>query len=135
MPAKRRGLPNWVFIVAGALVLAIYLFGKFVGQKTILKAVLGEPGDLVARAMKSAKYSPRITNRIGEISGTNFQVKQLGAKKDTSVFQFLLQGERGDATIKLWMVKRRAGKWDVIKTDTLFSAKKSAAAQASASSE
>ncbi|RTQ51582.1 hypothetical protein EJV47_07215 [Hymenobacter gummosus] len=131
MPEKRRGLPNWVFIVAGALVLAVYLFSKFVGQKTILKAVLGEPGDLVARAMKSAKYSPRITNRIGEISGTNFKVQQLGAKKDTNVFQFLLQGERGDATIKLWMVKRRAGKWDIIKTDTLFSAKKTAAAQAS----
>ncbi|RAK70352.1 hypothetical protein DLM85_05785 [Hymenobacter edaphi] len=109
-----------MFIVAGALVLAVYLFGKFVGQKTILKAVLGEPGDLVARAMKSAKYSPRITNRIGEISGTNFKVKQLGAKKDTNVFQFVLQGERGEATLKMWMVKRPSGQWDMIKTDTLF---------------
>jgi hypothetical protein len=121
MPEKRRGLPNWVFIVVGALVLAVYLFAKFVGQKTILKAVLGEPGDIVNRAMKSAKFSPRITSRIGPIHSSNFKVRQLGAKKDTSVFQFLLQGERGEANIKLWMVKRPSGQWDLIKTDTLFS--------------
>ncbi|MCA8829276.1 hypothetical protein [Hymenobacter pini] len=128
MSEKRRGLPNWVFIVAGALVLAVYVFGKFFGQKTILKAMLGEPGDIVNRAMKSAKVSPRITSRTGEITERNFKVHQLGAKKDTSVFQFFLQGERADATIKLWMVRRPSGKWDMIKTDTLFSAPKTAQA-------
>ncbi|MCC3160021.1 hypothetical protein LJ737_22480 [Hymenobacter sp. 15J16-1T3B] len=131
MPEQRRGMPNWVFIVAGALVLAVYLFSKFLGQRTILKAVMGEPGDLVNRAMQSAKISPRITSRTGEITARNFKVKQLGAQKDTSVFQFFLQGERADATIKLWMIKRPSGQWDIIKTDTLFSATKSAAAQAS----
>jgi hypothetical protein len=131
MPEKRRGLPNWVFIALGATVLAGYLFIKFVGQKTILKAVLGEPGEVVARAMKSAKVSPRITNRTGEITGQTFKVKQLGSRKDSSIFQFTLEGERADAIIKLWMVRRPSGQWDLIKTDTLFSAKKSAAAQAS----
>ncbi|TYZ08306.1 hypothetical protein FY528_12685 [Hymenobacter lutimineralis] len=114
----------------GAVVFGLFLFGKYLVQPTLLRTVLGEPGNLVNRAMKSAKVSPRITRRTGEITAKNFKVEKLGARKDTTVFRFFMEGERADATIKLWMVKRPSGQWEVFKTDTLFSAVKTASAHA-----
>jgi predicted aminopeptidase len=128
MPEKRSGLPNWVYLLLGATVLAGYLFVKYLGQRTILKAVLGEPAELVNRAMRSAKVSPRITNRTGKITAKNFKVEKLGANKDTLVFRFFLDGERADATVKLWMAKRPSGDWKIVKSDTLFAEQQTSAA-------
>lgn len=130
MPEKRRGLPNWVFLALGATIFAGYLFVRYLGQRTVLKAVLGKPADVVDRAMDSAAASPRITARIGEVSTKVFKLKRSGSQKDTLAVQFVVQGERADATIKLWMVERPSGQWDLVKTDTIFSAAKTGPAQA-----
>jgi hypothetical protein len=121
MQVKGRGFPNWGYVLVGALAFAGFYFVKNMGQRTILKAVLGEPADLIATAMSSARVSPRITNRTGHISSKNFKVENLSAKKDSLVFRFLLDGERANATIKLWMTKRASGNWEIVKSDTLFS--------------
>ncbi|AHJ96689.1 hypothetical protein Hsw_1094 [Hymenobacter swuensis DY53] len=90
------------------------------GQKMILKSVIGEPAEVIDRAMNSARVSPRITSRIGEVSSRNFQLNQIGNRKDTLVFRVSLKGERADAALKLWMVKRPSGEWNIVKSDTLF---------------
>lgn len=120
MPAKRRGVPTWVFLVGGALVFSLYLFGKFLGQKTILKAVMGEPAVVLDQAMQSARVSPRITSRIGDVNTRKFKLNKIGTQKDTLIFRLLVEGERGDATLKLWMVERPPGQWQIVKSDTLF---------------
>lgn len=121
MPSKSRSFPTWGYMLLGALAFAGFYFVKNLGQRTIMKAVLGEPADLIAQAMSSARVSPRVTSRTGRISSKNFKVENLSAKKDSLVFRFLLDGERGNATIKLWMTKRASGNWEIVKSDTLFS--------------
>ncbi|WP_045690290.1 hypothetical protein [Hymenobacter sp. AT01-02] len=121
MPSKSKGFPNWGYVLLGALAFAGFYFVRNLGQRTLMKAVLGEPADLIAQAMSSARVSPRITNRIGRIHSKNFKVENLSAKKDSLVFRFLLDGERANATIKLWMTKRASGNWEIVKSDTLFS--------------
>ncbi|WP_324674637.1 hypothetical protein [Hymenobacter sp. GOD-10R] len=120
MPAKSRGLQNWWVLLLGALAFATFYFVKNMGQQTLMKAVLGEPADLVTAAMSSARVSPRITSHTGKITARNFKVENLSAKKDSLVLRFLLEGERSDATIKLWMAKQPSGKWKMVKSDTLF---------------
>lgn len=121
MPEKRRGLPNWVFLLIGATFFAGYLFIRYMGQRTVLKAVLGEPAEVVDKAMNSAAASPRITARIGEVHTRTFKLEKFNTQKDTLAVRFLVQGERAEATIKLWMVKRPSGQWHIVKSDTLFS--------------
>ncbi|TGE09604.1 hypothetical protein [Hymenobacter fodinae] len=121
MPSKSKGFPNWGYVLLGALAFAGFYFVRNLGQRTLMKAVLGEPADLIAQAMSSARVSPRITSRTGRITSKNFKVENLSAKKDSLVFRFLLDGERSNATIKLWMTKRASGNWEIVKSDTLFS--------------
>ncbi|WP_188811562.1 hypothetical protein [Hymenobacter cavernae] len=120
MPAKSRSLQNWWVLLFGALAFATFYFVKNMGQRTLMKAVLGEPADLVTAAMSSARVSPRITNRTGRITAKNFKVENLSAKKDSLVFRFLLEGERSTANIKLWMSMQPSGEWKIVKSDTLF---------------
>ena len=120
MQAKSRRFQYWGYLVVGALAFATFYFARNMGQQTILKAVLGEPADLIGKAMSSARVSPRITNKTGPIITKNFKVEKLGAKKDSLAFQFFLDGERADATIRLWMVRRPSGSWKIVKSDTLF---------------
>ena len=120
MPAKRRGFPNWGYVLLGALAFAGFFFVKNMGQKTVLKAVLGEPAEVINKAMSSARVSPQITNRTGRITAKNFKLEQLGATKDSLSFRFFLDGERADATVRLWMARRPSGDWEIIKSDTLF---------------
>lgn len=120
MQEKGRSFPNWGYVLIGALAFAGFYFVKNMGQRTIMKAVLGEPGDLITTAMSSARVSPRITSRTGRITAKNFKVEKLGATKDSLTFRFYLDGERSDATIKLWMARRPSGEWQVVKSDTLF---------------
>lgn len=120
MQVKGRGFPTWGYLLLGALAFAAFYFVKNMGQRTLMKAVLGEPADLIGTAMSSAKVSPRITSRTGRITGRNFKVEKLSAKKDSLAFQFFLKGENSDATIKLWMVRRPSNKWEIVKSDTLF---------------
>jgi hypothetical protein len=120
MQAKDRTFPNWGYLLIGALVFAGYCFVKYMGQKTILKTVLGEPGELVNEAMNSARVSPRITSRTGIITARNFKFENMSARKDTLIFRFLLDGEQADATIKIWTTKRPSGEWKIVKSDTLF---------------
>jgi hypothetical protein len=120
MQEKRRGFPNWGYVLIGALAFAGFYFVRNMGQKTILKAVLGEPADLINKAMSSARVSPRITNRTGRITAKNFKLEKLGAKEDSLSFRFFLDGERADATVRLWMAKRPSGDWEIIKSDTVF---------------
>lgn len=104
----------------GALAFALFYFVRNMGQQTLLKAVLGAPGDLVNKAISSAQFAPRVTSKTGKITARNFKVDNLSATKDTLVFRFLLDGEQADATIKIWMTKRPSGKWEIVKSDTLF---------------
>ena len=120
MQAKGRGFPNWGYVLLGVLVFGAFYFVRNMGQRTLMKAMLGEPADLIAKAMSSAKISPRITRRTGRITAKNFKVENLSAQKDSLVFRFLLDGERADATIKIWMTKRSSGKWEIVRSDTLF---------------
>ncbi|MDF7810428.1 hypothetical protein [Hymenobacter sp. YC55] len=120
MQAKTRGFPNWGYLLLGALAFATFYFVKNMGQRTIMKAVLGKPADLIATAMSSAKASSRITSRTGKITGKNFRVQKLNSKGDSLAFQFFLKGEYSNATIKLWMVRRPSGEWKTVKSDTLF---------------
>jgi len=120
MQAKGRGFPNWGYLLLGALAFAGFYFIKNMGQRTIMKAVLGGPGDLISTAMSSARVSPRITNRTGVITAKNFKVEKLGATKDSLSFRFFLDGERADATIRLWMARRPSGNWEIVKSDTVF---------------
>jgi hypothetical protein len=120
MPAKRRGFPNWGYLVLGALAFAGFYFIKNMGQRTVLKAVLGEPGGLITKAMSSARVSPRITSRTGPITAKNFKVKRLGATRDSLSFRFFLDGERADATVRIWMARRPSGEWHIVKSDTVF---------------
>lgn len=120
MPAKRRGFPNWGYLLLGALAFAGFYFIKNMGQQTVLKAVLGEPADLVNKAMSSARISPRITNRTGPITAKNFKFENMSATKDTLIFRFLLDGTQADAAIKIWMTRRPSGDWEIVKSDTLF---------------
>ncbi len=108
-------------MLLGVLAFAGFYFVKNLGQRTLLKAVLGQPADLIAQAMSSARVSPGITNRTGKTHSKNFKVENLSAKKDSLVFRFLLDGERANATIKLWMTKRASGSWEIVRSDTLFS--------------
>ncbi|MBX0290664.1 hypothetical protein K3G63_09460 [Hymenobacter sp. HSC-4F20] len=121
MPSKSRVFPTWGYVLLGVLAFAGFYFVKNLGQRTIMKAVLGEPADLIAQAMSSARVSPRITSRTGRIRSKNFKVENLSAKKDSLVFRFLLDGDRANATIKLWMTRRASGNWEIVKSDTLFS--------------
>ncbi|MBW3129660.1 hypothetical protein [Hymenobacter profundi] len=120
MQAKGRGFPNWGYMLLGVLAFAAFCFFKNMGQQTLMKAMLGEPADLIAKAMSSARVSPRITSRTGRITAKNFKVENLNAKKDSLVFRFLLDGERADAAIKIWMTKRPSGNWKIVRSDTLF---------------
>jgi len=47
----------------------------------------------------------------------------MSATKDTLIFRFLLDGEQADAVIKIWTTKRPSGKWEIVKSDTLFTTK------------
>lgn len=120
MKAKDKPFPNWGYLLIGALAFAAYCFVKYMGQQTVLKAVLGEPGDIVNNAMNSARVSPRITSRTGKITARSFKVEDMSATKDTLIFRFLLDGEQADATIKIWTTKGPSGKWEIVKSDTLF---------------
>ncbi|MBC6610939.1 hypothetical protein H8B15_08390 [Hymenobacter sp. BT507] len=120
MQAKGRGFPNWGYMLLGLLAFAAFYFVRTMGQQTLMKAMLGEPADLIAKAMSSARVSPRITSRTGRITAKNFKVENLNAKKDSLVFRFLLDGERADASIKIWMTKRPSGNWEIVRSDTLF---------------
>ncbi|HEX8429031.1 hypothetical protein [Hymenobacter sp.] len=120
MQAKSRGFPIWGYVLLGALAFATFYFVKNMGQRTIMKAVLGEPSDLIATAMSSARVSPRITSRTGRITAKNFKVEKLNSKKDSLAFRFFLEGANSDATIRLWMTKRPSGKWGIVKSDTTF---------------
>jgi hypothetical protein len=120
MQEKGRGFPNWGYVLLGALAFAGFYFVKNMGQRTILKAVLGDPANLINKAMSSARVSPRITTRTGKITAKNFKLEKLGAKKDSLSFRFFLDGERADATVRLWMAKRPSGDWEIIKSDTVF---------------
>ncbi|MDU0371291.1 hypothetical protein ACFPAF_12860 [Hymenobacter endophyticus] len=120
MQEKRRGFPNWGYVLIGALAFAGFYFVKNMGQRTILKAVLGDPADLINRAMSSARISPRITSRTGKITAKNFKLEKLGAKEDSLSFRFFLDGEQADATVRLWMARRPSGDWEIIKSDTVF---------------
>ncbi|GAB3289196.1 hypothetical protein [Hymenobacter tenuis] len=120
MQVKGKGFPNWGYVLLGALAFAGFYFVKNMGQRTVLKAVLGGPGDLISKSMSSARVSPRIINRTGRITAKNFKMEKLGAKKDSLSFRFFLDGERADATIRLWMAKRPSGDWEIIKSDTVF---------------
>ncbi|MBD2715496.1 hypothetical protein KBK19_10655 [Microvirga sp. STR05] len=120
MQEKRRGFPNWGYVLLGALAFAGFYFVRNMGQKTILKAVLGEPANLINKSMSSARVSPRITSRTGHITSKNFKVEKLGATKDSLSFRFFLDGERADATVRLWMARRPSGEWQIVKSDTVF---------------
>jgi hypothetical protein len=121
MQPKSREFQYWGYLLVGALVFAAYFFIRTKGQETVLKAVLGEPGKLVHEAMNSARVSPRITSRTGRITARNFKVENdMSATKDTLIFRFLLDGEKADAAIKIWTTKGPAGKWEIVKSDTLF---------------
>lgn len=120
MQEKRSGFPSWGYVLLGVLAFAGFYFVRTRGQKTLLKAILGEPAEVLHKAVNSARVSPRIISRIGKVSSRNFQLKQTGTRKDTLVFRVSLDGERADATLKLWMVKRTSGKWEIVKSDTLF---------------
>ncbi|QNH61268.1 hypothetical protein [Hymenobacter sediminicola] len=120
MQEKRRGFPNWGYVLLGALAFAGFYFVRNMGQKTILKAVLGEPANLINKAMSSARVSPRIIGRTGHITSKNFKVEKLGATKDSLSFRFFLDGERADATVRLWMARRPSGEWQIVKSDTVF---------------
>jgi hypothetical protein len=120
MQPKSRGFQYWGYLLVGALAFAVFYFVKNMGQQTVLKTVLGEPGDIVNSAMNSARVSPRIASRTGRITAQSFKVEDLSATKDTLIFRFLLDGERADAAIKIWTTKRPSGKWEIVKSDTLF---------------
>ncbi|SNC76443.1 hypothetical protein SAMN06265337_3389 [Hymenobacter gelipurpurascens] len=120
MQEKGRGFPNWGYVLLGVLAFAGFYFVKNMGQRTILKAVLGEPADLINKAMSSARVSPRITNRTGRITAKNFKMEKLGATKDSLSFRFFLDGERADATVRLWMARRPSGEWEIVKSDTTY---------------
>jgi hypothetical protein len=120
MQPKSQGFQYWGYLLVGALAFAAFYFVKNMGQQTVLKAVLGESADLVNEAMNSARVSPRITNRTGDITAKSFKVEEMSATKDTLIYRFLLDGERADAAIKIWMTKRPSGKWEIVKSDTLF---------------
>ena len=120
MPAKSRGLQNWHVLLLGALAFAAFYFVRNMGQRTLMKAVLGEPADLINAAMSSARISPRITSHTGEITARNFKVEKLSAKKDSLAFRFYLEGKQSAATIKLWMARQPSGEWKLVKSDTLF---------------
>ena len=120
MPPKSQGFQYWGYLLVGALAFATFYFIKNMGQQTVLKAVLGEPGNIINEAMNSARVSPRITSRTGTITAKNFKVEDMSATKDTLIFRFLLDGERADAAIKIWTTKRPSGKWEIVKSDTLY---------------
>ena len=120
MSPKSQGFQYWGYLLAGALAFATFYLIKNMGQQTVLKAVLGEPGDIVNNAINSARVSPRITNRTGRITARSFKVEDMSATKDTLIFRFLLDGERANAAIKIWTTKRPSGKWEIVKSDTLF---------------
>ncbi|MFD2720815.1 hypothetical protein ACFST9_18985 [Hymenobacter monticola] len=123
MQTESRGFRYWGYLLVGILAFAAFIFIRNMGQQTILRAVLGEPGDLINAAMNSARDSPRITDRTGEITARHFKVENMSATKDTLIYRFLLDGERADATIKIWMTKRASNKWEIVKSDTLFISK------------
>jgi hypothetical protein len=120
MQPKSQLSQYWGHLLVGALAFAAFYFIKNMGQQTVLKAVLGEPGAIVNNAMNSARVSPRITSRTGTITAKNFKVEEMSATKDTLIFRFLLDGEQADAAIKIWTTKRPSGKWEIVKSDTLF---------------
>lgn len=120
MQPKSRGFQYWGYLLVGALAFAAFYFVKNLGQKAVLKAVLGEPGDIVNEAMNSARVSPKITSRTGTITAKSFKVEDLSATKDTLIFRFFLDGDQADAAIKIWTTKRPSGKWEIVKSDTLY---------------
>ena len=120
MQPKSRGFQYWGYLLVGALAFAAFYFVKNMGQQAVLKAVLGEPGNLVNEAMNSARISPRITSRTGTITAKSFKVEDLSATKDTLIFRFFLDGDQADAAIKIWTTKRPSGKWEIVKSDTLY---------------
>jgi hypothetical protein len=121
MAEKERSFPTWGYLLLGALACAAFYFVRTRGQQTIMKAVLGEPGDLISTAMSSARVSPRITSRTGTITAKSFKLEKLSAEKDSLAFRFFLEGEHANATIKLWMARQPSGQWKIVKGDTLFS--------------
>lgn len=121
MEAKERIFPVWGYLLIGALAFAAYCFVKYMGQQTVLKAVLGEPAELITTAMSTAKVSPRITRHTGLITAKSFKLEKTNSKGDSLAFRFLLNGEQSNATIKLWMVKQPSGVWKTVKSDTTFS--------------
>ena len=104
----------------GALAFAGFYFVKNMGQRTIMKAVLGGPGDLITTAMTSARVSPRITSRTGKITAKNFKLNKLKTSRDSLAFRFFMDGERADATVRIWMARRPSGNWEIVKSDTVF---------------
>ncbi|MBF9224258.1 hypothetical protein [Hymenobacter ruricola] len=120
MQVKNQRFQYWGYLLMGALVFATFLLIKYMGQQTVLKAVLGEPGEIVNNAMNSARVSPRITSKTGAITARSFKMEDMSATKDTLIYRFLLDGEHADAAIKIWMTKRTSGKWEIVKSDTLY---------------
>jgi hypothetical protein len=120
MQPNSRGFQYWRYLLVGALAFAAFYFIKNMGQQTVLKAVLGEPGDIINNALNSARVSPRITDRTGVVTAKSFKVEDMSAAKDTLIYRFLLDGEQADAAIRIWMTKRSSGKWEIVKSDTLF---------------
>ncbi|WP_426490850.1 hypothetical protein [Hymenobacter sp. 102] len=102
--------------------LAIYLFSKFLARPLLLKAVSNTPAALITKLMDSTRVSPRITDRTGRIQKRDFKMAKMSPKRDTLVFRYLMHGPRADATVKLRMVRRPSGQWDMTTLDTLFSA-------------
>ena len=120
MQAKGGIFSNWGYLLLGALAFAAFNFVKYRGQRTLMKAVLGEPAELISTVMDSARVSPIITSRTGSISAKSFKVEKLSANKDSLAFRFFLEGEYSAANIKIWMVKRPSGEWEIVKSDTIF---------------
>ena len=120
MQPRSRGFQYWGYLLMGALAFAAFYFVKNMGQQAVLKAALGEPGNIVNEAMNSARISPRITSRTGAITAKSFKVEDLSATEDTLIFRFFLDGDQADAAIKIWTTKRPSGKWEIVKSDTLY---------------
>lgn len=124
MQAKDRPFPNWGYLLIGALAFAAFCFVKYMGQQTLMKFALGEPGELISSAMNSARVSPRITAKTGKITARNFKVERISANKDSLTFRFTLDGENADAIIKIQMAKQPSGQLKIVKSDTLFTKQK-----------
>ncbi|TLM87378.1 hypothetical protein [Hymenobacter jeollabukensis] len=84
------------------------------------KQQLGDHPEVILAAVHGAKNSPRILDRIGEVSSEEYNLHKSTPESDSLVLRIKLGGDKANASIEAHAVKQASGVWKIYQSDTTF---------------